>query len=163
YAQNRLNLLKFIAFLFQMRFDPRPHLCYYLTCCNAALGTFWSFEQGFMSRKQQIQFGFLLLLFLSMSFSFPEEKEKWQGIHLPYTLLESRLNHCQTNDRGCLEALQYLEGQIQTKRNKIKTARDLHELLQNSRKESELVAGAFNAWLSTLDPHARLVTTESEE
>ena len=112
----------------------------------------------------------------------PTEKA---DVRLPASLLESRLSLCNSTEsqrRGCLAALQYLEETANPARlpsslegaalaaTKIGAESPETEFLRLRARlskagvpESEWVAGAFNAWLAVLDPHAKLVSAEDSD
>ena len=120
-----------------------------------------------MSKSQKIQVGFFLAAILIYSLFIPgNSPEKWQGVDLPFSVLESRMQWCGKNRayaKGCHDALAFLEQQLsQEERKKLKgdeahpLARfeELRSMLQKrNSKEAELVAGALNAWMSAFDPY----------
>lgn len=143
-------------------------------------------ENPLLHRERKIQFGFLALLFVSLCLAFPEARETedadlWQGIDLPTSLLESRMETCDrsaAHKKGCEEALRYLEEQLRarTAEGFLPTSKGSHAaaksrkfsdllllLRQQKHPESEWVAGALNAWLSAFDPHAKIVPAEGSE
>lgn len=130
-----------------------------------------------MNRYQKIQLGFFLLCILLYSLLIPvNAPEKWQGVDLPFSVLQSRLQFCHQNkayEKGCNDALTFLEQQLTPEERKklshptnnhLQRFEELKSFLQRrDSKEAEYVAGALNAWMNAFDPHARLVSTQDED
>lgn len=98
------------------------------------------------------------------------------NVRLPGSLFESRLTLCNTSElqkRGCAAALQYLQevaDPVRSPSSSTSPENAVEEfshvkarLAANKVPESEWVAGAFNAWLSVLDSHAKLVNAEESD
>ncbi len=91
---------------------------------------------------------------------------------LPASLFASRLSLCHENKtqaQGCAAAFKYLEEiahPAELPSSKL-GAQDFPYLLKQLRaagiSENEWVTGAFNAWLTALDPHAKLMSAEDAD
>jgi carboxyl-terminal processing protease len=120
----------------------------------------------------------LTILSSWLALALPTEMSSTEkaNLRLPASLFESRLSLCTSNEaqkRGCAAALQYLEeianpGRSPSSMSSPEGAAEefTHiraRLAANKIPESEWVAGAFNAWLSVLDSHAKLVNAEESD
>lgn len=96
-------------------------------------------------------------------------------LRLPATLLESRLTLCElpSQKKGCEAAFRYLEEVVGPARapssrperspSKERLARLKAQLKARKVSENEWVAGAFNAWLLAIDPHAKLAAADEAD
>ncbi|MGZ3702914.1 MAG: S41 family peptidase [Bdellovibrionota bacterium] len=118
----------------------------------------------------------LLSAWLALALPSDLSSTEKADVRLPASLLESRLSLCESSDaqrRGCAAALQYLEelaspasppAALGHPENAAAQFRAVRTRLEKEKiPESEWVAGAFNAWLAVLDPHAKLVSAEESD
>lgn len=116
--------------------------------------------------------GFALLTLGLALAAPPDSPQKAPSPHVTAAQFEERLRLCEagpSQKAGCAAAFRYLEDAAGAERApaSVNLQTRFHQLqarlLARKIPEGDWVSGAFNAWLASLDPHAKLMAAEEED